>query len=327
MTAEAAEARAPALHPTTQPCGLPLLTIDRPRCTYAGGRTLLNAVWKERLHVHRAHAMHAMVASTTSTLAPTLAQAQAAAPGPAATAAGGDQSAVVNLFETVVGLFSHGDALAQPDTLVTQLQALSVVWAIVFLIVGITCLFNGYKFYKIATVLLALLLGAFSGYWIGVHIDAPPFVIAACLGLLLGVMAMPLMKYAVALLGGLAGAFIGANLWAGLASTVNHSAEMNIPANAYWIGALIGLLVCGMLAFILFKLSIVMFTSVSGSTIAVLGGIALLLSFEPCRESVISGLTSNRFVVPLLVLVPAVIGLIIQQSWHQQPAKADGGGE
>ncbi len=70
-----------------------------------------------------------------------------------------------------------------------------------------------------------------------------------------------------------------------------------------------------MLAFILFKLSIVLFTSVSGATIAVLGGLALLLSFDPWQETIRSGLTASQMVIPLLVFVPAVIGLILQESW------------
>ena len=235
-----------------------------------------------------------------------------------------EQNPVVNLFETVVQLFSRADALAHPDTLVSNLQALSVVWAIVFLIVGITCLINGYKFYKIATVMLALLLGAAAGYWLGRHIQAP-FIVAGCLGVLLAVMSWPLMKYAIAVLGGLAGAFIGANLWSGIAGALNQGAEMSVPTQAYWIGALIGLLLFGMLAFVLFKLSIVLFTSVSGSTIAVLGGIALLLSFEPWRAGVTEQLTANQLIIPLLVAVPAVIGLIVQEAW--QPASAGGGGD
>jgi len=234
-----------------------------------------------------------------------------------------DQSPLANLFETMTGLFSRADMLAQPDTLIEQLQALSIVWAIVFLIVGITCMINGYKFYKIATVGIAMLVGAFAGYWLGRHIEAP-FVIAACLGLLMAVTSWPLMKYAVALLGGLAGAFVGANLWAGIASALNQGAEMAVPVNAYWIGALVGLLIFGMLAFVLFKLSIVLFTSVSGSTIAVLGAIALLLSFEPWRAPVTEQLTANQLIVPLLVLVPAVIGLIVQEAW-KTPAPAGGG--
>ncbi len=58
-----------------------------------------------------------------------------------------------------------------------------------------------------------------------------------------------------------------------------------------------------------------MFTSVSGSTIAVLGVIALLLSFEPWAAAVTSGLTANQVVIPLLVFIPAIFGLVYQEQW------------
>jgi len=220
---------------------------------------------------------------------------------------------LTNLFDTVVSVFSRGDMLAQPDKLVDSLQQLSIVWAVVFIVAGLLCMFNGYKFYKITTVSLAALIGMFGGYWLGQHIAAP-FIVAGCLGLLLAVVALPLMKYAIAVFGGLIGAFAGANLWSGFAHAINTAAEeQTIPADAYWIGALVGLIVFGMLAFILFKLSIELFTSVSGSTIAVLGVIALLLSIEPWRPTVSSGLQEHQLVVPLLVFVPAIIALILQE--------------
>jgi len=224
------------------------------------------------------------------------------------------QTPLQNLFETVTAMFSRPDTLAQPEALVENLQALSVVWAVVFLIVGLLCMLNGYRFYRVATVAIALFIGLFAGYWIGQQIQAP-FVIAGCLGLLLAAISFPLMKFAVSIFGGLTGAFIGANLWAGFASALNKAASTEIPVDAYWIGALVGLMLFGMLAFILFKLSIVLFTSVSGATIAVLGGLALLLSFDPWVDTIRSGLTASQLVIPLLVFVPAVIGLILQESW------------
>ena len=231
------------------------------------------------------------------------------------------QGPLENLFDTVTAMFSRPDTLAQPDALVEHLQALSVVWAVVFLIVGILCMLNGYRFYKVATIAIALFIGLFAGYWIGQQIQAP-FIVAGCTGLLLAVVSFPLMKFAVSIFGGLTGAFIGANLWAGFAAALNRAADTEIPVDAYWIGALVGLMLCGMLAFILFKLSIVLFTSVSGATIAVLGGLALLLSFDPWEDTIRSGLTASQLVVPLLVFVPAVIGLILQESWPDNHAPA-----
>ena len=65
------------------------------------------------------------------------------------------QGPLQNLFDTVTAMFSRPDALAQPEALVENLQALSAIWAVVFLIVGLLCMLNGYRFYKTSTVLIA----------------------------------------------------------------------------------------------------------------------------------------------------------------------------
>ncbi|MFP4223547.1 MAG: DUF4203 domain-containing protein [Phycisphaeraceae bacterium] len=232
------------------------------------------------------------------------------------------ESALVNLFETVTRLFSRADALAQPELLVEHLQTLGVVWAVVFLILGLMCLLNGYKFYRVATISFALLLGSFAGYWLGQKLQAPAFVIAGCVGLLMAVLAFPLMKYAVAVFGGIVGAFLGANIWAGLAHALSQTGNSVLVPEAHWAGALLGLVVCGMLAFVLFELSVMLLTSVSGATIAVFGALALLLSFEPWQDTISRGLTGSQVVVPMLVIVPAAIGLVLQETWGRSAAAA-----
>ena len=240
----------------------------------------------------------------------------------ASTAEPSTLESVRGLFDSVTTIFSSGDALANTDTLLRGLSGLGYVWATIFLVVGLLTLFNGYRWYRIATVITALLLGLFAGYALGEHIEAP-FIIAGCMGALLFVVAFPLMKYVVAALGGLAGGFIGANLWSAAVLTIQKlNPSSQLDASDYWVGALIGLMVCGMLAFVVWKLSIVVYTSVSGSTLAVIGGIGLLLAIDPLRGPVAEALSRSRMVVPLLVLVPAAIGLILQES-RREPA-ADG---
>lgn len=222
-------------------------------------------------------------------------------------ASASDQS----VFDIVTSIFAHGDALANPDKLIRALQEMSVVWAVVFLVAGLLCLFNGYRFYKLTTVLLALFIGAFAGYGLGKHIDAQ-WIVAGCLGALLATVCFPLMKYAVAALGGITGAYVGANAWSAIAQLASEPGSA--AASNYWVGALVGLILFGMLAFVLFKLSVIFFTSISGSTIAVLGVIALLLQFPVLQEQVATGLRANAAIIPMLVLVPALIGLILQET-------------
>lgn len=242
-------------------------------------------------------------------------------------------------FGTIVDIFSRGDTLAQPGQLIPELAELGTLWALIFVILGVTCLLNGYKFHRAMTIAIVVLLGAMLGYWMGGEINGPPFVVAGCVATLMAVLALPLMKYAVAVLGGLSGAFIGSNLWAGLGTVLEKSAaekqaaitaaqeagepspggetliqiSQYIPAESFWIGALIGLVLCGLAAFLLSKITIHLFTTVSGSTIAVLGVIALLLSIDGADATVKEELSRSALVLPLLVFVPAAIGFMLQE--------------
>jgi len=238
---------------------------------------------------------------------------------------------VNRFFQTNVQIFSRGDTLASPEQLIPELQNLGRIWAVIFVIVGLVCMLTGYKFHKVLAVSLIVMIGSLLGYGMGLSIKGPPFVIAGCVGVLMAVLAYPLMKYAIAILGGLSGAFIGANLWAGIARALGSAAEARqaqqgakandlflvkvahaIPADAYWIGALIGLMACGIAAFMLSKIMIHMFTSVSGSTFAVFGVIALLLSIDPFSATVASELKRSAIVIPMLVIIPAAIGFMLQ---------------
>lgn len=238
-----------------------------------------------------------------------------------------------HVFATSVDIFSRGDTLAQPNELIPELAQLGTIWALVFVVIGMICLLNGYRFHKVLTIAIVAILGAMLGYWVGGEIQGPPFVVAGCVAALLAVLAFPLMKFVVAILGGLSGAFIGANLWAGFGGVLKKSADAKteamgpeaaggelvvklssyISADSFWIGALVGLIVCGIAAFVLHKITIHLFTSVSGSTIAVFGVIALLLSIDTFSQTVQAELTRSALVIPLLVFVPAAIGFLLQE--------------
>ena len=240
-----------------------------------------------------------------------------------ATLAQAGPKAEENLLQVITSVFSRPDTLAHPDKLMPHLQSMSVIWAVVFLTAGLVCILNGYKFYKPVTVVLALLIGASVGWALGQRIQAESYITAGCLGALMAAACLPLMKYAVSIMGGLSGSFIGANAWTSVGKLIAESGnKVNNSAETCWIGALIGLVVFGMLAFILFKLSIVLFTSISGSTLAVFCAMALLLQVPQWQTAVTKSMTSHTIVLPLLVLVPAVIGLILQESKPDAPVAA-----
>ncbi len=213
--------------------------------------------------------------------------------------------------ESVANVFSRFDALAYPEQLVPHLQQLPTVLAAIFVAAGLVCLLQGFKLYKAVVVAIALITGIVTGYRLGQMVQAE-VIVAGCLGVLLAVVAWPLMKYAVAIAGGIAGAFLGANTYAALAiETSRHGSTLD-PNNA-WIAALVGLMMLGLLSFILFDLSVVLFTTVSGSILAVMGIFALLLQIPGWQDAIARGLVDKPIVLPMLVIVPAVIGLVLQQ--------------
>lgn len=221
---------------------------------------------------------------------------------------------VESLFGAVLGVFSTPDALTHPDNVVAHLEHVGWVWATVFLAVGLLCMFKGAQHHRLAVIGLAGGLGVFGGYWIGDVVEAK-WIVAASLGLLLAVMALPLMKYTVAALGGLAGAFLGANVWAVAAFALDRAGHAALIPEGYWIGALMGLVVCGMLAFVLYEFSLALVTALGGATVAAMGALALLLSFDWSRTGVVESVTASQVVVPLLVFVPATVALVLQAHW------------
>jgi len=124
--------------------------------------------------------------------------------------------------------------------------------------------------------------------------------------MLLGVAALPLKQYAVAVCGGLVGAIVGMVLWA----------YCEQPISMAWAGGLVGLVVVGMLAFILFKTTVILFTSLEGAAMFVLGSCALLMRYAPWSKDVGTSLDTKPVLLPLLVVSLAIVALFWQHQRH-----------
>jgi hypothetical protein len=81
-----------------------------------------------------------------------------------------------------------------------------------------------------------------------------------------------------------------------------------------WAGALVGLILLGMLAFALFKLAVVVLTSIQGATMTVTGLLTLLMKHRGLSANLEETLLGNVHLIPLLILVPSAIGFIVQES-------------
>lgn len=208
-------------------------------------------------------------------------------------------------------LWRHIDILNHPGPLTDTLQQISLVWAVIFLLVGGLCLLNGYRWHKVVIVVLAVLTGIWAGTVLGQRLGNPP-VIAACLAVLLGVVAWPGLKYAVAVFGGLAGAFAGANLWT----------AAGFEPGMHQMGAVIGLITLGMLTFLAFRWVVIALTVVGGSSLLVFGVLAGLMRFDAFAPSVAGAIDRNPLMVPIIAGSAAAVGVVVQFVGGVQGLKA-----
>ncbi|TVQ32475.1 MAG: hypothetical protein EA376_05525 [Phycisphaeraceae bacterium] len=223
-------------------------------------------------------------------------------------AAGADTGPLNAAGASPIAVFENGfsgriDLLNHPENLISVLTQVHPVWAGIFVVVGALCILNGFRWHKIVIVLLSGMLGVAAGMWLGDRIGGAHTVTGVALTALFMILALPGLRFAVALFGGLAGAFVGANAWTALGGT----------PDMHHFGAMFGLIALGMLAFMTFRLVIVLFTTILGASLLVLGALALMLTVEAWRGAISESLTVNSLVVPLVVTVTALIGIIVQQ--------------
>jgi len=206
------------------------------------------------------------------------------------------------------------------EEFVHSLAALEPIWACVLLGCGLVYLLQGWKMFKILVVLNAAILGVLLGSRLAAVVGGDrnmPLFAGIGGGLILAVLAWPLMKYAISIMGGLVGSFVGFGMWNYAAQVVGKPSLLEYA----WVGALIGLITLGLLAFVIFRFVVITFTCFQGSLMTVSGILGLLLKYDRVAEPLTNSLTLNVHMLPLLVGIPAVIGFVFQNSALAKKAK------
>ncbi len=236
-----------------------------------------------------------MLAPLLSTLSPILAQSDNAS---TSSAWMGSPMALVRLVRE-----SKVDFLNRADELTAALDELGLLWALIFGILGAICVINGYRWHKTIVLVLAILSGAAIGVMASEHVDVAPEIAGALVAVLFSVLAWPVMKFTIALFAGMAGAFIGANAWTALGQ----------PSDQHHIGSIIGLIALAMLAFIAYRLVVIVFTAVGGASLLVLGVLSALLHVEAWRGPLEQSLTDHSRMLTMIAGVVAIVGIVVQQ--------------
>jgi len=197
------------------------------------------------------------------------------------------------------------------DQIIARLQQADPLQALLVLAFGLVCLLLGWKLFKAVIIANAALVGGVLGYRLAQELSAGPnlpIILGICGALLLGVMAWPLMKVAVSVMAALVGGVIGLAAWSQIAGATNHPAVQQYA----WAGGLIGLITLGLLAWVIFRFTVMLFTAFQGSFLAVTAVVALLLKHTGMEPRLRETLAEDRYLLSLIVLVLGLVGFALQ---------------
>ena len=213
-------------------------------------------------------------------------------------------SADVSLVRQVI------DLLWEQITVLTWFQA---VLAISF---GVVYLLYGWRIFRVLVVICFGMIGMFLGMKAGERFGNVPAGGLAGTAVF-AFLAVPLMKWCVSFLGAAAGGLITSGIWY----------ACRLPEQYIWAGAVIGIVAGGMISFILLKASVMLFTSLGGSLITLVGVLALLHEYEMNRPEPTHYIEDliylHPWFLPTVIIVPTLIGMFIQHKFIQHSSKWD----
>lgn len=196
------------------------------------------------------------------------------------------------------------DHLPAQGDLLHWCQGMGPAVSAAMILLGVVYLLFGFNLFKYLVVLNAACIGLAVGLVAGEKAGAklPLAVVGAVLA---GAVTWPMMKYAVAIMGGAFGAVVGVTVWR----------VIDLDPTYAWSGAMIGLVGCGLLCFILFRGCVMMYTSFQGAAMLMFGLLGLLLKYQDLAPRIASYLGQRPFLLPMCVFVPTVIGMMYQQAY------------
>jgi hypothetical protein len=194
------------------------------------------------------------------------------------------------------------------QTMWQHISTLDLVEALTFISFGVVCLFYGWRIFKILVTICFGLLGLALGVWAhGQLIGGNVVWLAMVFVIVFAIFSIPFMRWGVSLLGALSGGILTAGAWL----------AVGLPQEYVWAGGLIGLIAGGMISFIVFRIAVILFTSLGGSTLMVVGLLAVFYRYMVDAKRLETFVFDYRWFLPALILVPMVIGFVVQYQFSK----------
>lgn len=198
-------------------------------------------------------------------------------------------------------------AVVPVDSIWGYVTSLNLLEAMTFISFGTVCLLYGWRVFKVLVVISFGLLGMFLGIIASEKINGEQSqVIGGLVGLgLMAAISVPLMRWAVSILGAVAGGILASGLWY----------ACQLPEQYIWAGGLVGVVAGGMISFIIFKIAVMLFSSFGGSGLVVVGVLALLHLYPQTSEQVKELFFGTKWFLPVVLLIPTAFGVIMQNKF------------
>ncbi|NLF32597.1 MAG: hypothetical protein GX591_17110 [Planctomycetes bacterium] len=199
------------------------------------------------------------------------------------------------------------------DYLDLHLDASPVI-ALALVGVGLLFLTQGWKFYRQLITLNAGYLGLLVGSRYAERMTEPHMDLILILGFgaVFAALAWPAIKWAVSLFGGVIGGLAGFALW----RYTSIAFDAYDLADLAWVGGLMGVIIMGLLAFVVFQVVVVIVTSFQGGLLLISGILALAFALDGPDRSLFRRLDKDVALIPLLVMIPTALGAIFQENKH-----------
>ena len=199
------------------------------------------------------------------------------------------------------------EAIVPIDLFWNQITSLSLLEALTFISFGVVCLFYGWRVFRVLVVINFALLGMILGMAItekivGLNNQFAGGVVGM---VILAVLSVPLMRWAVCLLGAVAGGILTSGIWYACGLTERY----------IWAGGLVGIVAGGMISFIIFKAAVILFSSLWGSGLVVIGSLALLYLYPKTSVKVEELVFSLKWFLPVVLSAPTAIGFVLQHKF------------
>ena len=199
------------------------------------------------------------------------------------------------------------EAFVPMETFWSYITSLNLVEAITFISFGVVCLFYGWRVFKVLVVISFALLGAYLGVAVTnkiVGLNNQFFGGMVGMGVL-AVLSVPLMRWSVCVLGAASGGILTSGIWY----------ACGLPERYILAGALIGMVAGGMISFIIFKIAVVLFSSLGGSALMVVGMLALLYRYLNTDGQIERLVCEQKWFVPVALIIPTIAGIILQNKF------------